>query len=86
MPKFGKRTPFTVDHLQPFVEAYGDDAHGGSPRKDQGETGRVRCFPREEIAARRDNLDISWLKDENADTHRRFAGAGGITGRDSHPF
>jgi type I restriction-modification system DNA methylase subunit len=38
MPKFGKRTPFTVDHLQPFVEAYGDDAHGGSPRHDEGET------------------------------------------------
>jgi type I restriction enzyme M protein len=40
---------------------------GAARATDQGETGRVRCFPREEIAARRDNLDISWLKDENAD-------------------
>jgi type I restriction enzyme M protein len=67
MPNFGKRTPFTVDHLQPFIAAYGDDAHGGSPRHDEGENGRMRCFRRDEIAERNDNLDISWLKDESAD-------------------
>lgn len=67
MPSFGKRTPFTVDHLKPFAEAYGDDPNGGSTRTDEGETGRFRRFTRAEIAARNNNLDISWLKDENAD-------------------
>lgn len=67
MPSFGKRTPFTADHLKPFAEVYGDDPNGGSVRNDEGETGRFRKFTRAEIAARNDNLDISWLKDENAD-------------------
>ncbi len=38
----------------------------GSCRADQGEEGRFRVFTRDQIAARGDNLDISWLKDENA--------------------
>lgn len=67
MPSFGKRTPFTIDHLKPFAEAYGNDPSGSSTRTDEGETGRFRRFTREEISARNDNLDISWLKDENAD-------------------
>ncbi|MNL33261.1 Type I restriction enzyme EcoKI M protein [compost metagenome] len=33
-----------------------------------GEAGRWRCFSREQIKARGDNLDISWLKDDNAET------------------
>lgn len=64
MPSFGKRTPFTRAHLQPFVEAYGAKADGSSKRKDEGEQGRFRKFGREEIKARGDNLDISWLRDE----------------------
>ena len=67
MPSFGKRTPFGRDHLQPFVEAYGDDPNGGSERKDEGEEGRFRRFSREEIKARGDNLDITWLRDESVD-------------------
>jgi type I restriction enzyme M protein len=65
MPSFGKRTPLTREHFQPFIEAYGDDANGGSQRVDTGEEGRWRCFSREEIAKRGDNLDISWLRDES---------------------
>jgi type I restriction enzyme M protein len=34
---------------------------------DQGEHGRWRAFSREWIAARGDNLDIAWLKDELED-------------------
>jgi type I restriction enzyme M protein len=45
--------------------AYGDDPNGKSGRVDQGETGRWRCFGREEIAKRGNNLDISWLRDES---------------------
>jgi type I restriction enzyme M protein len=65
MPSFGKRTPFTLGHLQPFMDAFGEASDGSSRRKDQGEDGRFRRFGREEIAARGDNLDISWLRDES---------------------
>jgi type I restriction enzyme M protein len=67
MPRFGKRTPFTRQHLQPFVAAYGSDPKGTSPRKDEGEEGRFRCFTRDAIRSRGENLDISWLRDENTD-------------------
>jgi type I restriction enzyme M protein len=67
MPSFGKRTPFTLDHLKPFMTAFGDDPLGKTPRKDQGEEGRFRRFTREEIRKRGDNLDITWLRDENVD-------------------
>jgi type I restriction enzyme M protein len=65
-PPFGKRTPFTREYLEPFVVAYGADATGKSKRKDEGDTGRLRAFTRDEIAKRNDNLDLSWLKDDNA--------------------
>jgi type I restriction enzyme M protein len=68
MPSFGKRTPFTRDHLAEFEKAYGKDPLGKSKRKDEGESGRFRKFSRTEIRdIRKDNLDISWLKDENAE-------------------
>lgn len=66
MPSFGKRTPLTQEHFKDFEKAFGADPLGKSKRKDQGEEGRFRCFTREQIAARGDNLDISWLRDENA--------------------
>ena len=66
MPFFGKRTPLTHQHFVDFEKAYGSDSLGKSKRKDQGDEGRFRCFTREQIAARGDNLDISWLRDENA--------------------
>ncbi len=65
IPVFGKRTPLTREHFSPFKEVYGDDANGGSPRVDQGELGRWRCFTREEITKRGENLDITWLRDES---------------------
>jgi type I restriction enzyme M protein len=68
MPSFGKRTPFTRAHLQPFVEAYGPSPLGRSPREDEGETGRFRRFTREQLRERGDSLDISWLKDDASHT------------------
>lgn len=65
-PPFGKRTPFTREYLQPFVDAFGIDANGKSKRKDEGEQGRFRAFAREDIEERNDNLDILWLKDDDA--------------------
>jgi type I restriction enzyme M protein len=66
-PNFGKRTPFTRAFLQPFVEAYGNDPRGSSARTDEGEEGRFRRFTRAAIKARGDNLDLTWLRDENTD-------------------
>lgn len=65
MPAFGKRIPLTKGHFQEFEAAYGDRPNGESLRTDQGEDGRFRCFTREEIALRGENLDISWLRDES---------------------
>ena len=59
MPSFGKRIPLMRSHFQEFELAYGDDPNGGSQRVDQGELGRWRCFTREAIAKRGENLDIS---------------------------
>jgi type I restriction enzyme M protein len=69
VPQFGKRTPLTHTHFAEFEAAFGDDPLGGSPRVDQGVEGRFRPFSREEITARGDNLDITWLKDESASDH-----------------
>jgi type I restriction enzyme M protein len=60
MPSFGKRTPFTRAHFADFEAAY-----AAKERVDSGETGRWRCFTREAIRARGDNLDLSWLKDDS---------------------
>ena len=66
MPQFGKRTPLTPATFKDFEHAFGPDPLGQSKRKDQGEDGRFRKFTREQIADRGDNLDITWLRDENA--------------------
>lgn len=34
MPKFGKRTPFTEEHLKPFESVYGEDPKGLTPRQE----------------------------------------------------
>jgi type I restriction enzyme M protein len=71
MPQFGKRTQLTDDHFAEFEKAFGDDQLGGAKalakRKDTGEQGRFRRFTRHWITERSDSLDISWLKDENAE-------------------
>jgi type I restriction enzyme M protein len=55
-----------------FEKAYGADPHGKAKRVDQGETGRFRCFAREQIKARNDNLDISWLRDTDAEAEEHL--------------
>lgn len=67
MPSFGKRTPFTRAHFKEFESVYGKDPNGSAERKDGGEEGRFRCFSRADIEKRADNLDITWLRDEDAD-------------------
>lgn len=67
MPSFGKRNPLTREHFADFEKAFGKSPLGRSRRTDQGEEGRFRCYTREAIKERGDNLDISWLKDDSVD-------------------
>ena len=67
MPSFGKRTPLTREHFEDFEEAFGVDPLGKAPRVDQGEEGRFRRYTREQVAARGDNLDITWLRDDSVE-------------------
>ena len=66
-PSYGKTNPFKAADLAEFVAAFGGDPLAGAERTDRGEQGRFRRFTREEITARGDNLDISWLKDTSAE-------------------
>jgi type I restriction enzyme M protein len=66
MPRFGKRSPLTLQHFADFIEKYGPDKYGSTPRVSQGPEGRFRRFTRDEIATNNDSLDITWLKDERA--------------------
>ena len=68
-PSFGKRTPLTRAHFAELEKVFGDDPHGRSKRKDQGEEGRFRKFMRDEVAKRGDNLDVTWLKDDSVIDH-----------------
>ena len=65
MPAFGKRTPLTHEHFAEFEKRYGRKSDGTSKRTDGGEDSRFRAFSREQITARGDNLDITWLKDDD---------------------
>ncbi len=67
MNSFGKTRLLTVADFADFETVFGDDPLGKSPRFDQGEEGRFRCFTREQIADRNDNLDIAWLRDTSND-------------------
>jgi type I restriction enzyme M protein len=66
MPSFGKRTALTHEHFAEFEKCFGKKSDGASKRTDHGPDGRFRSFTRQEIAARGDNLDLSWLKDDSA--------------------
>jgi type I restriction enzyme M protein len=69
MPQFGKRTQLTRSHFGEFETAFGDDPLGSpailAKREDTGDQGRFRCFTRDWIADRNENLDIAWLRDED---------------------
>jgi type I restriction enzyme M protein len=72
MPAFGKTTPLRREHFEAFERAFGDDPHGKARRTDEGEEGRFRCFTRDQIKQRNDNLDIAWLRDEEDDVEERL--------------
>lgn len=72
MEAFGKTRPLTVKDFAEFEKAFGDDPFGKAKRKDQGEEGRFRCYTRDEIKARNDNLDIGWLRDTEAEAEEHL--------------
>jgi len=72
IPAFGKTRPLRGDDFANFEKAYGNDPYGGAKRKDEGEDGRWRCFTREQISARNDTLDISWLRDTEAEAEEQL--------------
>lgn len=72
MPAFGKTHPLSEGDFTGFIAAYGAEPNGKSERQDQGEEGRLRRFSRDEIAARNDNLDITWLRDTEAEAEEEL--------------
>jgi type I restriction enzyme M protein len=72
MPAFGKTRPLTVGDFADFEAAYGDDPNGAAKRKDQGDEGRWRRFTRDAVKARNDNLDISWLRNTEAEAEEQL--------------
>ena len=69
MPSFGKRTAFTRDYFEDFIQCFGDDKYGNAERKEledeADKQSRWRVFSRNTIAERGDSLDISWIKDDD---------------------
>ena len=59
-----KDRPLTPEHFTDFQNCFGNDPNG-HPRKSREETERFRCFTREEIKKRNNNLDILWLKEKS---------------------
>lgn len=72
MEAFGKTRPLTVKDFAEFEKAFGAGPLGKATRKDQGEEGRFRCFGRDEIKARNDNLDIGRLRDTEAEAEEHL--------------
>jgi type I restriction enzyme M protein len=66
-PRYGKKRPLQAADFSSFEAVYGVDLEAMKLRKDQGKGGRWRCFSREEIAEKFDNLNISWLSETEAD-------------------
>lgn len=72
MPAFGKTRPLTVADFEDFEKIFGDDPNGNAKRKDLGEESRWRCFTRQQITDRNDNLDIAWLRDTEAEAEEQL--------------
>ena len=80
MPTFGKTRPLTDQDFKEFEKAFGNMPDGSAERKDQGENGRFRCFTRSEIKDGGDNLDISWLREDEGDAEQRLTEPEDIAG------
>ncbi|WP_129567390.1 N-6 DNA methylase [Agrobacterium sp. CFBP2214] len=72
MPAFGKTRPLTVADFEDFEKVFGDGPNGNAKRQDLGEESRWRCFTRQQITDRNDNLDITWLRDTEAEAEEQL--------------
>ena len=59
-----KDRPLTLEHFSDFEKCFGSDPNG-HPKKPREESERFRCFTREDVKKRNNNLDIFWLKEES---------------------
>ena len=64
MPPFGRNRAMTLEDFRDFITAFGTSAFGDDKRNDEGEDGRFRVFNRNDISERSDNLDISWVRED----------------------
>jgi type I restriction enzyme M protein len=71
-PAYGKTRPLTVADFADFEKVYGDDPNGSGKRRDQDEAGRWRCFTRDQIKNRNDDLNIAWLRDTEAEAEEQL--------------
>ncbi len=62
-----KDRPLSAAHFAEFVERFGDDPNGRSPRKCESQCDRFRSFDLHEIQKRDYKLDITWLRDDALD-------------------
>ncbi len=70
---FGQHLRLTREHLLPFERVYGDDPLGQSPRREEAEPERWRCFERSTLAEQNDRLNLCWLQeDEEADDEEQM--------------
>ena len=76
MPQFGKRTVFNTSHLVEFYQAVGGDLTTVDDTARQAfvdgyaegaDSCRLRCFSREDVAAKDDSLDLSWIRDDSTE-------------------
>lgn len=65
MPKFNKSLPLDFKDFSDFIDNYGEDPYGLSPRTSQYKNERFCSFSRQEIEQRDDNLDIIWLREDS---------------------
>jgi type I restriction enzyme M protein len=66
MPKFGKRTPLTLEHFTDFITAYTADD------RSKVDDERWHNFTREEIAKKDDSLDIGLIADESLSSYENL--------------
>ena len=72
MPAFGKTRPLTVADFAEFEACYRRRSEREGEAQGSGRRGRFRCFTREQIKARNDNLDIAWLRDTEAEAEEQL--------------
>jgi type I restriction enzyme M protein len=68
MPAFSKSVPLSASHFDEFALFFGAEADGSDrPESKTPPDRRARRYDRSEIAALDDSLDVSWLREDEAD-------------------